>query len=1698
MIEDDIAPAEDGGSARDKARERSLRFLDFLDAYYATFFPPVRTLQGYNDLIVRRGAVPDVEGVQVRPGGDTWLACELLALPPPPEVPEDLLPWLVAPPTASAPPQLQHPDAQARALLALGAGPPLSGGVAVDLDDLDEAQLAAHGVTGVLPGGVGEALRVVTEEVDAARDRLEVWAASVWAPWAQRWLEIDKGRSFYKQLFDLRARVERDRETVECLWGLGRLRWAVEQEDGEAAEVDHPLLTVAVELTADSRTGRISVCPAGAPVVETGWSTGLPLADRAGFNDDRSYVQQVELDVWGDSATGLLTGLLRHIDLDGVADEDRASQGGVATLATGDWALFVRRRQPNFRGFIEDQRRLYREEGAEVPAPFAALVVDEASSLGAAPDGALPGLGPMGMPTPPEQAERVLLPLPANEEQMRIVAMARSRAGVTAQGPPGTGKSHTIANLICHYIAHGRRVLVTAQKEQALKVLIDKVPEELRQLCVPVLGADAAARERLRGTVTAIANAVHRAPDQGTIASLTQQLDDIEARFAQTTTALKARRAAEAAPAPGRPAGHDQAHWTPSTVASWVASHTGLSGVPDAPGTAEPPPLSGEELQELYDLCERLGTEDPTRALERLPDPDALPTGSALADRHAEVARLRDALADNEAHVASWDSVDLAGAQQLGALAADLQGWGEWLTALAGSWVAAVLAAAREPRLAAVWRDFCEGAASDVEAVLATTRALAADMVVIGGPGEGGEPGPEFVAALSEARERINAGKGVGPFQRSARKALDACQVNGRTPTSAADMDLVFAEVARRSAQRRLTTRWTNIAARTAVPALSGTRPVEEELAGHVAAVRAALDWPAKVWPALADRLRRAGLVVPEASAAVDLINLAKVCRSLTHRARLTELEQADAELARNLREGQHAEDASVLWSSLSTALASLSYSTWDGLVAETVRLRGLRQQAARRRDLLEALHAKAPMMAAQVARGSQPVAGSDFGAAWTWRALDAWLSRLAEGPEPATLQAELESLARQRRRVTTDLVAAKAWSALAHSVDDRRRTALNWFTTANAKLGKGTGRYAPRWESEVRAAMNEAKDAVPVWIMPINRVIADFRPSADPPFDVIIVDEASQVGMLGTPVLALAKRAIVVGDDKQTSPDNVGVLRQGVFDLLDEHLAMVRDRRTRFDPDNSLYDISRQRFPQVVQLREHFRCLPRIIEFSNRHWYDGSIVPLRDRPPRPGWAPLGSVFVPAGVRQRSNDTNQAEAEAVVDLIGELVKDPDYAEMSFGVVTLLGSGQAQLVNSLLLDHLGPVVMEERNLRVGDPAAFQGDERDVVVLSLVVAHDPDSRIGAMNTPAAARRVNVAASRACNQLWVVHSVEPDAFHPDDPRRALLEHCLVPVDEAQVALNLERAESQFERDVLTRIVAAGYTRVQTQYQVGGYRIDIVVEGPESRLAVECDGDYWHGPEAWDHDRARQMVLERAGWTFERIRGSSFYLDPAKALEPLWARLDRIGVPKGDWAGDARPRPARRTWPDDFPERVTLLPAEGDFAEASDGGPGVGHEGWAGRSGEPDGPGPLSGAVPAPGTQSNGVSELSGGWRGVSPTTPIGGPPRARSHWREAPSIGEVREWAREQGMRVGERGRLGPDVLEAWNKAHPERPVQRSGHGRPVAPALSRGDVPSMTEIRLWAMRIGFDVGQRGQLAAEVLAAWNMAHPGRAVET
>jgi len=227
----------------------------------------------------------------------------------------------------------------------------------------------------------------------------------------------------------------------------------------------------------------------------------------------------------------------------------------------------------------------------------------------------------------------------------------------------------------------------------------------------------------------------------------------------------------------------------------------------------------------------------------------------------------------------------------------------------------------------------------------------------------------------------------------------------------------------------------------------------------------------------------------------------------------------------------------------------------------------------------------------------------------------------------------------------------------------------------------------------------------------------------------------------------------------------------------------------------------------------------------------------------------------------------------------------------------------------LVKQIDPKEIEEHKLRCGTPATFQGDERDVIFLSLVIA--PNHSYRALTGRSDLRRFNVAMSRARDQVWLFTSVGIDQLSREDLRYRLLHYFktwneLLKQDVYEKKEHLEHIfrsrrrrlgeqpepyESWFEVDVAYELLKRGY-RVVPQYSVANYRIDLVVEGITHRLAVECDGEAWHGMDRYEADLERQRQLERAGWRFVRIRESEFYANREQAIRRVLFACEELGI--------------------------------------------------------------------------------------------------------------------------------------------------------------------------------------------------------------
>jgi very-short-patch-repair endonuclease/transcription elongation GreA/GreB family factor len=314
--------------------------------------------------------------------------------------------------------------------------------------------------------------------------------------------------------------------------------------------------------------------------------------------------------------------------------------------------------------------------------------------------------------------------------------------------------------------------------------------------------------------------------------------------------------------------------------------------------------------------------------------------------------------------------------------------------------------------------------------------------------------------------------------------------------------------------------------------------------------------------------------------------------------------------------------------------------------------------------------------------------------------------------------------------------------------------------------------------------------------------------------------------------------------------------------------------------------------FPnERLMLKEHFRCVEPIVRFSMQ-FYPEKLMPLRIPTARDRLdPPLVDIYVPHGVRDKHQKINRAEAEVIVEEIKALTTQPSMRKRSIGVISLIGAQQAEYIRAKLSESIGEELMQSHGILCGDSASFQGTERDVVFLSMVA--DPMHQT-ALTMRRYEQRFNVAVSRGRDRVVLVRSVRREELNPGDLKARLIAHFENPMPpEVRVAREgLEACETYFEKDLMRRLLDRGYW-VQAHVGPLGFAIDLVVEGSEGRrLAIECDGDRFHGCEQWREDMRRQRVLERVGWRFWRCFASSFYRDRDGVAADLFNTLTNTGI--------------------------------------------------------------------------------------------------------------------------------------------------------------------------------------------------------------
>lgn len=445
-----------------------------------------------------------------------------------------------------------------------------------------------------------------------------------------------------------------------------------------------------------------------------------------------------------------------------------------------------------------------------------------------------------------------------------------------------------------------------------------------------------------------------------------------------------------------------------------------------------------------------------------------------------------------------------------------------------------------------------------------------------------------------------------------------------------------------------------------------------------------------------------------------------------------------------------------------------------------------------------------------------------------------------------------------------------------------------------------------------------------PCWLM-TPQAVSEIFPLERGLFDLIVYDEASQCPVEESiPSLYRGKRVVIAGDEKQLRP----------FDLF-----RIKDDSDEPDEDEpisseSLFMLAK-RFYNFRPLNWHYRSKSQdLIDFSNHAFYDGLLQVAPNVIKTPKRIPIRWINV-NGTWQ--HNTNLVESVRVVDEIKNILMQNASRNPppSLGVITFNEPQQIAIQDEIdkrrsedpEFDQMYSLAKHPLSKKKDDEIFVknienvQGDERDIIIFSIAYGKDPEGKFrmsfGTLNQEGGENRLNVAVTRAREEIVVIASIDPSLITHDEKKNSgrqrlkeYLEYAkavseLDDTKKQQILLSLSDStnrtsdnpiifDSVFEELVYNRLVSHGYA-VKTQVGLSRYRIDLAVVHPDEPtryiLGIECDGANFHSAKSTrERDVMRQEFLEGRGWKIERIWSTNWWKDPQKEINRMVSRIEEL----------------------------------------------------------------------------------------------------------------------------------------------------------------------------------------------------------------
>ena len=449
----------------------------------------------------------------------------------------------------------------------------------------------------------------------------------------------------------------------------------------------------------------------------------------------------------------------------------------------------------------------------------------------------------------------------------------------------------------------------------------------------------------------------------------------------------------------------------------------------------------------------------------------------------------------------------------------------------------------------------------------------------------------------------------------------------------------------------------------------------------------------------------------------------------------------------------------------------------------------------------------------------------------------------------------KIQFLKEKRKKLAVEILKNKRRTALKELLSDRKKR-QRLIIHSKSLVSKKTMLQNRLLENE---DFKPLLSAFPCWAI-TTYAISNSLPLKPALFDVVIIDEASQCDIASCfPVLFRAKKAVIVGDDKQLphlsfleKAKEQSFLNQ--YNIDDKYQLMWRFRT------NSMFDLANYYSVSPVLLDEHFRSPKPVIEFSSKEFYGGRIKVMKIT--NDGECPVELVVVKDGKVDVDMTRNTVEAEAVIkklrDIIEEDEKNNPDNPVSIGIVSPFRS-QTDLIKKDVMQFFSLETIQRHSIEIGTAHTFQGDEKDIMLMSWTIADN--SKTQSLTFLQKPNLFNVAITRARKKIINFISKIPNTI-PEGLLRSYLEYVQNAKKTFEVSNKL-KFKNDFEKEIYTEFkLLLPDADIQAGLEIGGVSADITI----GNIDIEADGVSDKITPLYSNMK-KQSILERCGFKVLRV---------------------------------------------------------------------------------------------------------------------------------------------------------------------------------------------------------------------------------------